>query len=389
MNSLDLVIVVVAVLAAWGGHRLGLVARFTSWLGMALGLLLAARMVPWLVRELEDTGDGRLFLVIAGLLIGAAFLGQAVGLVIGARLHYALPHGRAREADKVGGAALGVLGVIVAVWLITPVMASVSGSAAELARNSSVARTVGDVFPDPPRTWQDLQRLVSDYLPSVLDPLEPAPELGPPPAQSGLTDQLQQTVAQSTVKVEALACGRVQDGSGAVVLEPGLVVTNAHVVAGAQEVIVETYPDRQEFNAGVVGYDPARDVAVLQVPGLDRPPLPLAGASAEEGAVGAVFGYPGGGDLEVSAYQVGREVTATGRDIYGANRTERQVYFLAAELRPGDSGGALVDPTGTVVGTAFAIAPDDPGVAYALTVAEVQAVLNGPLAPRDAGPCLR
>jgi S1-C subfamily serine protease len=106
--------------------------------------------------------------------------------------------------------------------------------------------------------------------------------------------------------------------------------------------------------------------------------------------VGAVFGHPGGGPLELSPYQVGEEVTATGRDIYGAERTERQMLFLAAELRPGDSGGALVDPSGAVVGVAFAIAPDRPDVAFALTIEEVRAVLEGPLTEgTDPGPCLR
>jgi S1-C subfamily serine protease len=90
----------------------------------------------------------------------------------------------------------------------------------------------------------------------------------------------------------------------------------------------------------------------------------------------------------VSPFQVGSERTATGRDIYGIEATERQILFLAAELRPGDSGGALVDPSGAVVGVAFAIAPDRPQVAYALTIEEVRAVLEGPLAPTAAGPCV-
>jgi S1-C subfamily serine protease len=139
--------------------------------------------------------------------------------------------------------------------------------------------------------------------------------------------------------------------------------------------------------ATIVAFDPNRDLAVLAVPDIDREPLALGDAVAGES--GAVFGHPGGGPLELSPYSVGEEVTATGRDIYDANSTRRQVLFLAAQLRPGDSGGPLVNPAGAVVGVAFAIAPDDPNVAYALTIEEVQAVLAGPLQPVDAGPCLR
>jgi S1-C subfamily serine protease len=171
-----------------------------------------------------------------------------------------------------------------------------------------------------------------------------------------------------------------------VLRDPDLVVTNAHVVAGADEIVVQSYPDGEAITATVVAFDPARDLAVLHADGLSRPSLPM--VAAKEGDVGAVFGHPGGGALELSPFQVGREVTATGRDIYDSGPTARQVLFLAAQLEPGDSGGALVDPEGDVIGVAFAVAPDDPNVAYALTVAEVEAVLSGPLQPVPPGGCL-
>ena len=386
MNSLDLVILAAAVAAAVGGHRLGLVARATSWLGMVVGIAVAARAIGPVARSIEGAGDARLLLTGAGLLLGGAFLGQAVGLLIGARLHYALPSGRAREVDRSAGAVMGVLGVVVAVWLLTPAMARVQGSAARLARQSTITRTLADVLPAAPDTLRELERLVGTDLPSVFADLEPAPDLPPPPQGIGMSPEVQEAVAASTVKVEAAACGRIQDGSGAVI-GPDLVVTNAHVVAGAEDLVVERSDDRRVVAATVVAFDPNRDLAVLSVPGIDRAPLPL--GDAEEGSVGAVFGHPGGGELRASPYQVGREVTATGRDIYNSNTTERQVLFLASQLRPGDSGGALVDGSGAVAGIAFAIAPDDPNVAYALTIEEVRAVLEGPLAPRDAGPCLR
>ena len=386
MNLLDAVIVGVAVAAAVGGHRLGLVARATSWLGMIVGIALAARAVGPVVRSIEGAGDARLLLTATGLLLGGAFLGQALGLVIGGRLHYALPEGRTRDADRSAGAVMGVLGVAATVWLLTPSLAQVPGETSRLARTSTITRVLADLLPAAPNTLADLERLVGSDLPDVLADLEPAPDLGPPPPGSGLTADLQDQVAASTVKVEARACGRLQDGSGSV-LGPDLVMTNAHVVAGAESVVVERHPDGEVIAAEVVAFEPDRDLAVLSAPGLGRPALPL--GDAEEGAVGGVFGYPGGGALEVSPFQVGSERTATGRDIYGGERTERQILFLAAELRAGDSGGALVDPSGAVVGVAFAIAPDRPDVAYALTIEEVRAVLEGPLATTSPGPCLR
>nr|MBA2280276.1 trypsin-like peptidase domain-containing protein [Acidimicrobiia bacterium] len=274
------------------------------------------------------------------------------------------------------------------VWLLAPAMARVDGNAARLARTSTIARAVAASLPTAPNALRTFEQLVGEDFPSVFaDPFAPAPELGPPPAESGLTPELAAAVAASTVKVEALACGRRQDGSGAIVVAEDLVVTNAHVVAGAESVFVERHPDGQPFEAVVVAFDPGRDIAVLRVAGLGRSPLGV--ADVGEGAVGAAFGHPGGGPLELSPFRVDREVVATGRDIYDQGPTERRVFFLAAELRPGDSGGALVDPRGLVVGLAFAIAPDDPTVAYALTIDEVEEVLAGPLTPTPTGPCLR
>ena len=386
MNALDLLILVALAAAAVGGYRLGFVARAASWFGMIVGIGIGARVAEPVLERMDAADDVRRLLTAAGLLLGGAFLGQALGLVIGAQLHHSLPTGSARIVDRRAGAVAGVLGVLVAVWLLSPAMARVPGQSARLARGSAIAGAVAQVLPSPPDSLRSIEQLVGTDLPDVLDAFDRAPELGPPPAESGLTPELAERVATSTVKVEARACGRLQDGSGAVVGR-GLVVTNAHVVAGADDVIVERHPDGTPVVATIVAFDPNRDVAVLAVPDIDREPLAM--GDAAPGSSGAVFGHPGGGPLELSPYSVGEEVTATGRDIYDASSTRRQVLFLAAQLRPGDSGGALIDPSGAVVGVAFAIAPDDPNVAYALTIEEIQAVLSGPLVPVNAGPCLR
>jgi S1-C subfamily serine protease len=102
-----------------------------------------------------------------------------------------------------------------------------------------------------------------------------------------------------------------------------------------------------------------------------------------------VFGHPGGGPLRIAPFEVGDVVNARGFDIYDENRIERDVLIIAAGLRPGDSGSALVDEAGQVVGVAFAIAPDDAGVAYALTTGELREVLAFDLSQTvDPGPCL-
>jgi len=324
--------------------------------------------------------------VVLGVLLVGAFVGQALGLVIGRRLHVALPFGGARQADRVAGGVAGVVGVVLAVWLLLPVMGDAQGWFAVEARNSSVAAWVSRQLPDPPDTVSTLRRIVGDTnFPRVFDALKPAPEIGPPPATSGLAQAVVDAVIPSTVRVEGQACRRIQDGTGWVVA-PGLVVTNAHVVAGegATDLIRS---DGSRVHGTVVAFDPNRDLAVVRADTLDRPPLTR--ATAAIGNHGAVFGHPGGGPLTTQPFQVGRIVQATGNDIYDQAHTERAVLILASSLAPGDSGAALIDPQGRVIGVAFAIAPDKAGVSYALAMSEVDAVLHTDLSNRVAtGPCL-
>jgi S1-C subfamily serine protease len=385
LNTLDFVIVLLVVSAAVGGYRLGFVARALSWAGMALGLVITARFLPDIIDAFNGPDPTGRLLVAIGVLLGGAFIGQAIGLLVGTKVHLVLPPG-SRPLDRAAGAVAGVLGVLVAVWLLVPAMSDVPGTFAREARNSRIARAISEHAPPPPDALQTLRRLVGDtQFPRVFDALRPAPDTGPPPADTGLTPAVLAAAEASTVKVEGPACNRLQEGSGFVV-SPGLIVTNAHVVAGEDKTYVYDRPNHR-VPATVVFFDPDRDLALLQA-NVPNPALPVGNAGVD--AKGAVLGHPGGGPLTVSPFQVRDKVTAVGRDLYDEHETRRQVLILASDLAPGDSGAALVDPTGTVVGVAFAIAPDRPGTSYALDISELRAALAAPRrANADTGPCLR
>lgn len=386
MNSLDLLVLAAGVGAAFGGYRLGLLARVTSWIGMAAGTVVGALILPPVLRTVEDASDAQLLFITMGVLLGMAFIGQALGLFVGARAHVALPGASVRSADRGAGAVAGAAGVLVGLWLLLPLMADVPGWFAVQARTSVVARWVDQTFPPAPDTMATLSRLVGgDQFPSVFDGLHAAPDLGPPPSVTGIPQSVVDAIVPSTIKVEGVACRRIQEGSG-FVAGTDLVVTNAHVVAGETETVVQR-SDGTDVRATVVAFDPRRDLAILHAPGLNRQPLPI--VDVEQGSTGAVFGHPGGGPLRAAPFQVGRTTTATGRDIYDRERTERKILILASSLAPGDSGGGLVDAQGRIVGVAFAIAPDQPGVAYALDVEELLPMLAGDLSREvDTGPCL-
>ncbi len=375
MNLLDALILIVGAAAATAGYRLGFVARATSWLGLAAGLLVAARLLPWVVEATGEAGDIQVLLVAAGMLLGGAFIGQGIGLIAGSRLRVVIPTGGAQVVDRAAGAAAGALGVLVVVWLLLPTMADIPDWPAQQARSSLLTRTIDSVFPEPPDTLQALRRLVGEgRYPQVFDALRPAPSVGSVPAATGISPEVTNQVIESIVRVSGSACGRLQEGSG-VVVGAGLVVTNAHVVAGEESTTV-VRNDGRELDAEVVLFDPRRDLALVRVPELDRPALRI--GQTDRGGRGGVFGFPEGGPLEISPFEVAREVTATGTDIYDKARTRRQVYFLAADLESGDSGAALVDRSGDVVGVAFAVAPDKDGVAYALSDEELSAILAQP-----------
>ena len=282
----------------------------------------------------------------------------------------------------------GLVGAVVLVWLAIPVLAASPGWVSRQTTGSFVARTIDGMLPPPPDAMQALRAVVGeDAAPEVFDALRPTESAGPPPATTGLDGTVTATTARSVVKVEGTACSKVQDGTGWVAGE-GLVVTNAHVVAGERTTSV-IRDDGRRFDATVVRFDPDRDLAVLRVAALDRAALVLAGSDPTPRSTGGVFGHPGGAPLRIAPFSVARLIDATGRDIYGADRTDRRVLELAAALRPGDSGSALVDPEGAVVGVAFAIARDRSDVAYALAPSEVRVVLDGAGdAPVTTGPCL-
>ena len=376
MNLLDLLILLACAAAAVGGYRLGFLARATSWIGLAVGLYVGARLLPSAVELIGDSGNtlSRLLVAVVVLITGA-FLGQGLGLLAGSRLRTALPVGPARAVDKGVGALVGVVGILVAVWFLLPAMAGLQGSASQLARSSEVASAIDRTLPPPPDPLQSLRRLVGDSgFPRVFEGLYRAPAAGPPPTASPLPPAVLDRAKAATVRVEGKACSRIQDGSGFVVATD-TVVTNAHVVAGERSTEV-VRPNRSRAKATVTHFDAARDLAILRVPGLGLRPLGVVDATVAEGAEGVVLGHPGGQvPVAVAPSKVNRRIDAVGRDLYDRRPTTRNVFIMASRLAPGYSGGPFVTVNGEVAGVAFAIAPDRDGVAYAVTDVELKAAM--------------
>lgn len=384
----DIVILVGAVLAGYGGYKMGLLRRVSSWIGLALGLVLALRLLhPVVVRLAEFEPWVRVVAVVV-LVMGLTLIGQALGLFVGNALNSkAEMSPRRARTDKLAGASVAVVAVFVGVWMLIPVLVSAPGWPARMARESAAIAMVDRWTPDAPDTLASLaQEIAESPFPTVFNEIGQSPDAGNPPT-SGLSAEADARARAATVMVEGQACDRLQDGSGFAV-GGGLVVTNAHVVAGERATtVIDARGDSHK--ATVVAFDAASDLAVLRLRDFDVEGLPLADAAV--GATGAVYGHPGGGDLRAAPARVAEQIVAVGRDIYARDDVRRDVFVLAAELAPGDSGGPLVNEHGAVIGVAFAIDPSRTTTAYALTAGEVRQILDQVTkgtAKIDTGPCL-
>ena len=371
MSALDLILIGFAGLAAIGGYHLGLSARLVSWAGLAVGLVVGTLAVPRVADLVSESLDERQLVVVSTTVLTCiAMAGLVGGLLVGDRLRLQVP-ARWRQADRVGGALAGILAVIVLAWVLTPAMVDASGWPARETRSSVLARWIDRTLPEAPDASHALRRILGDTYPEALRSFDPTPPVDAPPSAPGLTRDTADRVARSTVKVIVEGCGRLTSGSGFVVAD-GLIATNAHVVAGGTSTRVQLV-DGSERGTLVMAFDPVRDVAILATSKAIGPPLPLAGPA--EGDIGAVFGHPLGAPLRLAPFEVADKITATGTDIYDQGLARRKVLVLSTSLAKGDSGAALVDPAGRVIGMTFALAPDRPGVAYALQPVEVQAVV--------------
>jgi S1-C subfamily serine protease len=387
VNLVDVVIVVALVAAGITGFASGFTVQVSTMIAMFGGLWAGVWLAPS-VADQASSPASRSLLILA-LLVGCTAAGGALGAMVGQRLAAGFGRGRLRRVDQSAGVVVSAVGVLVFTWVFAGTFASSPNSEASRAiQQSAIVRRLDAVLPPLPEATARLARLLDPLgFPQVFAGLEPTPaEPVPPPAPAELQAALA-AAGPSTVKVLAQGCGNAE-GSGFVV-GPDLVMTNAHVVAGAAVTTTDDGDGPRE--AAVVLFDPMADVAVLRTSDLDGPVLPLADREAARGQGGAVLGYPEDGPLVIGPAAVRSTLLATGRDIYGEALVTRRVYELQAEVRPGNSGGPFVLPDGTVSGMVFARSISDGAVGYALTAEEIRPAIEAAAVrsqPVDTGPCV-
>ena len=376
MNWVDYVLLVIVALSGIHGLRLGAAMQVLTFGGLLLGLFLGALLAPS-VAGLVHGGTAKALVAVI-VLVGVASIVGGLGRLLGARSGKFLHRLRLGPVDSVFGVAVAVAVALIVTWVVATVLNGSQFSGLDRAlQQSRIVRALDAVLPPIPTVFAGVERFLDQNgFPIVFSGLPPqtAAPVSLPTDASARAAVLR--AEGSTVQIAGAGCGVIQEGSGFVVA-PGLVVTNAHVVAGIASPDVIDPTGRHATTVAL--FDPRLDIAVLRVRGLTDPVLPVLSSVVARGTTGVVLGFPEGGPLTPGKAGVAAAFEAVGLDIYGSSQTTREIYQLDAIIKPGNSGGPLVasgDPgvaDGTVIGVVFARSTANTNVGYALAMPAVSA----------------
>ena len=371
MNTADWIALVVVAMTALTGVQRGFVTGALSLVGLVGGAVFGAEAAPKLVGDLS----GYIPLVA---LIGAALggmLGQTAGIFVGRSARQALSvFAPLRLLDSAGGVVLGALTGLALCWAIGAVLLYVPGQSElrRLAQESAVVSALTEAVP-PERVMDAVGRIdpFTSFAGPDVDVAEPNPAIGAVPAV--------RAARRSVVRVRGFACGLGIEGSGWIVRR-GLVVTNAHVVAGVEDPRVDG-GDGNGVEGRVVAFDATNDVALIRVAGLEGRPLRF--GSPELGSAGALLGFPLNGSYTVTPVRLGGSADVPARDAYGRVQVARRVVGLRGDVQSGNSGGPIVNESGEVLATVFGKRSGRVDEGYAVPNGKVQNALA------NVGPPLR
>jgi hypothetical protein len=383
VSWVDIVIVVWVALAALRGRSLGALTQLLSLVGFVAGLAIGAVVAVPIAGHLHV--DVARTVVTVAIVLGIAVLGAIGGNTLGKWANVTMRRLHLGTVDAFAGAAVASLGALLSAWLVAGLFTQSSvGWLARPIQHSAVLSALDAVMPPVPSVIARAQAFVSNEVfplafAAVTQPSTSSVAL----PTSAATSALAVRTSSSVLKVTASGgCGVTRVGTSFVV-GSGLVMTDAHVVAGEPGLTVTI--GGHAVRATLVRFDPSLDVALLRVPGLELRPVPLNPAVVATGTAATVIGFPGGGPRTATPAGIAGALTAQGRDIYGGGLASRAIYAVTASVLPGNSGSPLV--TGNAaVGMVFSRSLSQPGLAYAIRAsALVPEVAGASKATRTVG----
>lgn len=379
MNVVDWLMLGALVIFALVGWRQGFITGALSFLGFLGGGLAAVLWLPDLVERWVASNVVRVIAVAVGVL-ASALIAQAILSLLGRRLRGFITWKPVRLVDNAAGAALNVLALALVAWVIASVIAYVPRTDITRQVNGSIVlSTMDSLLPDAARSaFNGLGDIVSSTaVPRVFAGLAsiPGPEVDAPAPEAAAAAV--EVIRDSTVRITGTAseCGAIVTGSGFAV-GPDIIMTNAHVVAGVDDILVRVRPGESSTRATVVYFDPETDIALVRTQGLQARPARLARTDLQANDDAVVAGFPRGERFVAEPVRVRARVDARGESIYGRTGVERDIYVLRGAVQQGNSGGPLTDEFGDVHGMVFAAGLEDQDAAYALSVDEIQGALT-------------
>jgi len=381
MTELDWIIVAFAVLLGSFGMRQGFIVGVLSFGGFALGAFLGTRLGPLLLPDGSASPYAPAFGLFGALLAGGVLASGFEGIAF--RLRRVLIFPGVGLVDGMLGAILAAAIALGVVWISAAVVAQVPGLAKLRVdvQRSVILRELNELLPPSGPILGALARL--DPLPQISGP---SPDVQAPLPALARTPAIR-AASHSVVRILGTACGLAIEGSGWVAA-PQEIVTNAHVVAGESDTTVEVDGRSPSLSAQAIAFDPTDDLAVLRVPGLDLRPLrPV--SEPPDGSAGAILGYPENGPFDARAARIGRTQDVLTENAYGEGPVTRLLTPLRGLVRPGNSGGPVLNSSGEVLTTVFAgTLGSGPHGGYGVANATVSRVLAGAHGPVATGHCV-
>ena len=381
MTTIDWIIVAFTTGMAFLGYFQGFIVGALSLAGFVAGAWLGTRLGPLLLPEGSESPYAPLFGLFGAVLGGTLIASGLEGVGIHIRGALRLPG--IGLLDGLLGSVLAAALALGMVWIAGAVALHTPG-ARELRKDiqrSEILSRLNDALPPSGPLLNALARF--DPFPRI-----DGPEARVPPPQAAIArDREVEAAAAGVVKILGTACGLGVEGSGWVAGD-GVVVTNAHVVAGQDDTIVQVRGEGPHLPAQAIAFDPTNDVAVLRVGNLDARALALH-PDPEPGTSAAILGFPRNGPYDVRAGRLGQTQRVISQDAYGRGPVTRAVTSLRGTVRPGNSGGPMVDGDGRVVTTIFAATRSERPGGYGVPNRIVREVLDSARGPVGTGPCAR
>ena len=363
MNWVDVLIVAIAIVAAIRGWFQGAIRQVLGWIGLIAGFYVGLAISPSLSTKIAHSSWRPVFALL--IVVVAAYAGHLLGHLLGASIRRTVKLVKLGLVDSVAGVVIGVAGALVTVWLVAALLVATSWSAAATGiQGSRIIKALDSALPTVPTAEARLQSLLHtvnfpSVFTSIVSPTIPSSGSAPKLGKNTLSPRSPNQV----LKVLAIGCPATHEGTGFLVT-PQLVVTNAHVVAGATSVTVGGVP------AHVALFDPVNDVAILRV-AMSARPLTFVASSPSSGSYAEVIGFPLDGQRTISPSIVSGEITAQSRDIYDRQTFTRTVLVVYANIEPGNSGSPVM-VHGAVAGVVFSKSLSQGETAYAIPAATVQ-----------------